>query len=124
MRGLVNLRRHTTKTATKLLVAMMAVSAFTLGTAATASADEAGFISSVRSLGYYAVDCPGCAQDAVDVGYRACAAFSRGEQAAVQAVIAAYNGAGQDYAEYNAHIFASYAAHQLCPEHDGKLGSL
>ncbi|BBY28135.1 hypothetical protein GCM10023114_58170 [Mycolicibacterium sediminis] len=60
----------------KLLIAAVTV-VVALGTAATASADEAGFVSSVDSLNYYALDCPGCAQDAVDVGYRACAAFSR-----------------------------------------------
>ncbi len=35
-----------------------------------------------------------------------------------------YNGPGQDFAEFNAHLFASYAAYELCPEHAGTLGSI
>ncbi|MEA2922774.1 MAG: hypothetical protein QOF07_2739 [Bradyrhizobium sp.] len=112
-------------TMTKLLMSVLAVFGIALGTAATASADEADFVSSVESLHYYAIDCAGCAQDALDVGYKACAGFDRGGQgAAVQAVLKAYNGPGQENSEYYATLFAQYAAHQLCPKHDGDIGPI
>jgi hypothetical protein len=109
----------------KLLISALAVLGIALGTAATASADEAGFISSIESLDHYATDCAGCAQDALSVGYKACAAFDRGgETAAVQAVLKAYNGPGQQNSDYYATLFAQYAAHQLCPAHDGEIGPI
>lgn len=110
---------------TKLLTILLAVVGLALGTAATASADEAGFVSAIDSLDYYAIDCPGCAQDAIDVGYRACAGFDRGgDNAAIQAVLDSYNGPGQSNAQYYATLFAQYAAYQLCPEHNGEIGPI
>jgi hypothetical protein len=74
------------------MLAALAATGIALGTAGTASADEAGFISSVASLGHYATTCLGSAQDALNVGYKACAGFDRdGSQAAVGAVLRAYN---------------------------------
>lgn len=90
-----------------------------------ASADEAGFLDSIASLDHYAIDCPGCAQDALDVGYRVCAAFDvGGESAAIGEVRRSYNGPGQTNAEYYATLFAQYAAHELCPQHDGEIGPI
>ncbi len=109
---------------TKLLTTVLAMAGLALATAGSAYADEAGFIRSIDSLDYYATECPGCSEDAVGVGYRACAALSRSKQAAVQAVMTAYNGPGQTSREYYATLFTQYAAHQLCPEHDGKIGPI
>lgn len=109
----------------KFFLALVIVLGLSLGTSATASADEATFIDSVASLGYYAIECPGCTQDAVDVGYRACAGFDRGgADTAVQAVLDSYNGPGQKNPEYYATLFAQYAAYQLCPEHNGEIGPI
>lgn len=109
----------------KLLATIVAVLSLALGTAATASADEAGFIDAIDSLDYYAIECPGCAQDAIDVGYRACAGFDRGgDNAAIRAVLDSYNGPGQRSPEYYATLFAQYAAYQLCPEHNGEIGPI
>lgn len=109
----------------KLFITVLAVLGLALGTAATASADESDFVSSIASLHHYAIDCPGCAQDALDVGYKACDAFDRGgSTAAVQAVLKAYNGPDQTNSEYYATLFAQYAAHQLCPKHDGEIGPI
>lgn len=110
---------------TKMLLAAFAIAGIALGTAATASADEADFIGAVSALDYYAIDCPGCAQDAVDVGYRACAGFDRGgSQAAVRAVLDSYNGPGQSHADYYASLFAQAAAYNLCPEHQNEIGQI
>jgi len=110
---------------TKLFASLLAVLGLALGTAGTASADEAGFIDAIDSLDYYAIECAGCAQDAIDVGYRACAGFDRsGKRAAIQAVLDSYNGPGQTNAEYYATLFAQYAAYQLCPEHNGEIGPI
>ena len=108
----------------RLLATLLALTGLALSTPATASADEAGFISSIDSLNHYAISCPRCAQDAVDVGYRACAGFDRGSQGAVQAVLNAYNGPGQRNQNYYATLFAQYAASELCPEHDGEIGPI
>jgi hypothetical protein len=60
------------------LITLLAVVGIALATAATvAAAAEQGFIESVDSLGYYAIDRAGCAQDTVDVGYRECGVRSR-----------------------------------------------
>jgi hypothetical protein len=113
------------KTMAKLVTSLVAVFAVALSAAATASADEAGFVSSVESLNHYATECAGCVNDALDVGYKACAAFDRGgPAAAIQAVLQAYNGPGQMNQEYYATLFAQYAAHQLCPQHDGEIGQI
>jgi hypothetical protein len=61
----------------------------------------------------------------VDVGYRACSAFGRcGKNAAVQTVLTAYNSDTSSSASYYATLFAQYAAHDLCPEHDGEIGPI
>jgi ABC-type sugar transport system substrate-binding protein len=110
---------------TRLMTIVLAVVGLALGTAATASADETGFVNAVDSLDYYAISCPGCAQDAIDVGYRACAGFDRGgDAAAIQAVLDSYNGPGQTHAEYYATLFAQYAANHLCTEHEGEIGPI
>jgi hypothetical protein len=112
-------------TMTKLLISVLAVFGIALGTAASASADEADFIDAITSLHYYAVDCAGCARDAVDVGHKVCSAFaSGGKSAAIQAVLTAYNGPGQENPEYYATLFAQYAAHDLCPNYDGQIGPI
>lgn len=109
----------------KLVTALVSVVAVALSTAATASADEAGFVSSIESLNHYATECAGCTKDALDVGYKACAAFDRrGPAAAIQAVLQAYNGPGQTNQKYYATLFAQYAAHQLCPQYDGQIGQI
>lgn len=103
---------------------MLAALVLALGTAATALADESGFISSV-SLDYYAIECPGCTQDALEVGYRVCAAFdNRGTAAAVAEVLRSYNGPGQSNQAYWATQFAGYPADQLCPKHSGEIGPI
>lgn len=110
---------------TKMLAVVFAVLGLMLGTAASASADEVDFVGAISALDYYAIDCPGCAQDAVDVGYRACAGFDRGgSQAAVQAVLDAYNGPGQSHADYYATLFAQAASYNLCPEHQDEIGQI
>ena len=58
------------------------------------------------------------------MGYRVCAAFDHGETAAIQAVRTAYNRDDSDSAEYYATLFAQYAARELCPQHDGKIGPI
>lgn len=110
---------------TKMLLAAFAVAGIALGTAAPASADEVDFIGAISALDYYAIDCSGCAQDAVDVGYWACAGFDRGgSPEAVRAVLDAYNGPGQRNLNYYATLFAQYAASELCPEHKGEIGPI
>lgn len=112
-------------TMAKLLTAILAVAGIGLATAGTASADEAGFIAAIDSLDHYAIECAGCAQDAVDVGYRACAAFNRGgDQAAIRAVLDSYNADTEGSRNYYATLFAQYAAYQLCPEHNGEIGPI
>jgi len=109
----------------KLFLAVLATFGVALGTAATASASEQSFISAVDSLDYYAIDCPGCAQDAVSVGYKACAGFAQGgSNAAVAAVLRAYNGPGQENAEYHATLFAQYAGQELCPQYGNEIGPI
>ncbi len=59
-----------------------------LAGAPVAAASEDAFIEAIDSLDYYAIDCAGCAQDALDVGYRVCAAFdAAGEKAAIAEVL-------------------------------------
>lgn len=112
-------------TKTKLLIGLLAATGIAFGTAPGASASEDAFIQAIGSLNYYAIECPGCAQDALNVGYRVCKAFdSGGQSAAVNAVLKAYNGPGQSNAEYHATLFATYAAHELCPQHDGEIAPI
>ncbi|GAA2809973.1 DUF732 domain-containing protein [Mycolicibacterium pallens] len=109
----------------KFVVAVLAATGIAFGTAPVASASEDAFIQAISSLNYYAINCPGCAQDALNVGYRVCKTFdSGGQSAAIQAVLKAYNGPGQSNAEYHATLFATYAAHELCPQHDGEIAPI
>ncbi|OBB05452.1 hypothetical protein A5731_02010 [Mycolicibacterium conceptionense] len=96
-----------------------------LAFAPAAVADEAGFLDGIRALDHYALDCPGCAQDAVDVGREACQAFDLGgDQAAIAAVRKAYNSDASESAEYYATLFAQSASFELCPEHRDEIGQI
>jgi Protein of unknown function (DUF732) len=96
-----------------------------LGTAGTASASEADFVDAIASLDHYAIECPGCAQDALDVGYRVCAAFGTGgETAAIQEVLNSYNADTSPNRNYYANLFAQYSAYELCPQHNGQIGPI
>lgn len=109
----------------KLLIVLLAVAGIALAGAPVASASEQAFIEAIDSLDHYAIGCSGCAQDALDVGYRACAAFDvGGDQAAIQEVLRSYNGPGQDNAHYYATLFAQYSAYELCPQHNGEIGQI
>ncbi|WP_197381231.1 DUF732 domain-containing protein [Mycolicibacterium mengxianglii] len=109
----------------KLFITLLAVAGISLGAAPAASASEQAFVDAIDSLDHYAIGCPGCAQDALEVGYRACAAFDQGgDTAAVQAVLTSYNGPGQSSPEYYATLFAQYAAYELCPQHNGQIGPI
>lgn len=109
----------------KLFFALAAVASIGLAGAPVASASEQALIEAIDSLDYCAIGCPGCAQDALDVGYRACAAFDTGgDQAAIQEVLRAYNGPGQSNPEYHATLFAQYSAYELCPQHNGEIGPI
>ncbi|WP_238997528.1 hypothetical protein [Mycolicibacterium sp. CBMA 361] len=93
---------------TKFLVPLLAVAGLAL--APVAQASESAFVSAVDSLGHFAIGCPGCASDALNVGYHACAAWDRGgKQAAIQAVRKFYNADSSDSADYYATLFAQYA---------------
>jgi hypothetical protein len=112
-------------TMTKLLITLLAGAGIALVGAPVASASEDAFIAAIDSLDYYAIDCAGCAQDALDVGYRVCAAFdAAGETAAIQEVLRSCNGPGQSNAEYHANLFAQYSAYELCPQHNGEIGPI
>jgi hypothetical protein len=63
---------------TKLTITLLASIGIALGSAGTASASQDDFVRAIDSLNHYAIDCPGCAQDALNVGYRVCAAFGTG----------------------------------------------
>ena len=109
-------------TMTTLLITLLAVAGIALAGAPVASAPEDAFIEAIDSLDYYAIDCPGCAQDALDVGYRVCAALDAGgKTAAIQEVLRSYNGPGQSNTEYHANLFVQYSAFELCPQHNGEL---
>lgn len=109
----------------KTLVAALAAVGIGLAAAPTASADEQGFIAAVDSLGHYATTAPGTADEAVVVGYRACAGFDNGgSAAAVRAVRQAYNGDTSESADYYATLFAQQAAYNLCPQHLGAIGPI
>lgn len=107
----------------KLLIPLVAVLSLVLAPAAQAS--EQDFVDAIASLDHYAIGCPGCAQDALSVGYRACSAFSNGgESAAIREVLRSYNSDTSSSREYYATLFAQYAAHELCPQHDGEIGPI
>jgi uncharacterized protein DUF732 len=109
----------------KYLITLLAAVGIGLACAPTASASEDAFIKAIDSLDYYAVDCPGCAQDALSVGYRVCKAFDAGGQsAAVEEVLRSYNGPGESNPEYHATLFAQYSAYELCPQHNGEIGPI
>lgn len=100
----------------------LAVAGASLVCAPAAAASEDAFLAAIDSLEYYAINCPGCAEDALGVGYRVCAAFgSGGESAAIAEVLKSYNGPGQTHPEYYATLFAQYSAYELCPQHNGKI---
>lgn len=110
---------------TKLLMVLSAIVTIGVVGAPVASADESGFIEAIDSLGHYALEAPGTIGDALDVGYRACAAFGQGgKQAAIQTVLDAYNADTSESADYYATLFAQYAAFNLCPAHDGEIGPI
>lgn len=115
-------KKSPTKTVAVLALACMS---FIVWKPSLAQASESGFVKAIDSIGYYATGCPGCAQDAISVGYRACAAWDQGgEMAAIRTVIKAYNGPGQPNAAYHATLFAQYAAQELCQKHRGEIGPI
>lgn len=76
------------------LVVMLA--GICLAGAPVAGASEDAFLGAIDSLDYYSIECPGCAQDALDVGYRVCQAFDTGgDSAAIAEVLRSYNGPNQ-----------------------------
>lgn len=100
----------------------LAVAGIGLAGAPVASASEDGFLKAIDSLDHYAIECPGCAEDALGVGRRVCAAFdSGGEAAAVQEVLDSYNADDSPKKNYYATLFAQYSAVELCPEHNGEI---
>lgn len=108
-------------TMTKLLITLVAGAGIALAGAPVAAASEDAFIKAIDSLDYYAIDCAGCAQDALDVGYRVCAAFdAAGEKAAITEVLRSYNGPGQSNAEYHATLFAHTPPMSCAPSTTGR----
>jgi hypothetical protein len=111
------------KSCTKTVVVLgLLCMSFIIWRPSLANASESGFVKAVDSLGHYAIGCPGCAQDAINVGYKACAAWDQGGQkAAIQTVLKSYN---TDGSEYYATLFAQYAGQELCPKHSGEIGPI
>ncbi|PRC48538.1 hypothetical protein C6A85_79335, partial [Mycobacterium sp. ITM-2017-0098] len=104
---------------------MVALAGFGLAVAPVAGASEDAFIAAIDSLDHYAIECPGCAQDALHVGYRVCQAFDAGgDSAAIAEVLRSYNGPDQTNPEYYATLFAQYSAYELCPQHNGEIGPI
>ena len=68
---------------TKPLISLLTVFGIALGTATTASADEAGFIEAVDSVGRYSTVYP---DETVEVGHRVCKAFDSGSGGKTAAV--------------------------------------
>lgn len=90
-----------------------------------ADAREDAVVKAIDSLDHSAIECPGCAQDALDVGYRVCATFeSGGDTAAVQEVLISYHGDNRLNRRYHATLFAQYSAYELCPQHNGESGQI
>jgi hypothetical protein len=110
----------------KLMPILLSVAAIGLAGAPVAQADEQGFVDAIASHGHYAVGPPEWINDdLVKLGYRVCEAFDRGgDTAAVQTVLTAYNGDTSESADYYATLFAQSAAYELCPEHNGEIGSI
>ncbi|MFL0158592.1 hypothetical protein [Mycobacteroides chelonae] len=92
-------------TSWELAVPILAFAGLSVVLAPQSSADEAGFIAAIESLDHYATTCAGCAQDAIN------------------AVKNAYNR-DDNSSEYYATLFAQYAAVQLCPQHQGRIGPI
>jgi len=106
----------------KAIVSLLAMSSTALASAGSAAASEQDFLDSIASLNHYAIECAGCADDALDVGYKVCRAFDAGgETAAVQAVLNSYNRDDSPNRDYYATLFAQYAAYELCPQHNGEI---
>ena len=109
----------------KTLMTAIAAAGLALVGTPVAGASEDAFVKAIASLHHYAIECPGCAQDALNVGYRVCAAFdSGGKTAAIQTVLNAYNRDTSPSREYYATLFAQYSAYELCPQHDGDIGPI
>lgn len=109
----------------RLIASGIAAAGIALLGAPTAAADEQDFITAIESLGHYATTAPGTAQEALAIGYRACAAFDRGgDAAAIQTVLDAYSGDTSQSRNYHATLFAQQAAYNLCPEHNGEIGQI
>ncbi|WP_094287979.1 DUF732 domain-containing protein [Mycobacterium lehmannii] len=109
----------------RLFGCLLAVLSISLVTAGPASASEDAFIEAIDSIDYYAVNCPECAEEALEVGYRVCDAFDAGggAQGAVAEVLRSYNGPGS-HPGYYAHLFAQYSAYELCPQHSDVIGQI
>jgi len=108
-----------------VFVLVFACISFIVWEPSRAQASESGFVKAVDSLNHYAIGCPGCAQDAISVGYRACAAWDEGgERAAIQTVMKAYNSDTSGSPEYYATLFVQYAGQELCPKHAGEIGPI
>ena len=71
----------------KLLAVLLALAGAGLAGMPVAAADESGFIEAIDAVGHYSTVYP---DETVQVGYRVCAAFDRGgDAAAVQEVLKA-----------------------------------
>lgn len=111
--------------ATRLIITALAGIGIAVAGAPVAAASEQAFVEAIDSLEYYATGCPGCDQDALEVGYRVCSAFDAGgSAAAIREVLNSYNGPGQNNPEYYAYLFAQYSAYELCPQHNGEIGPI
>lgn len=109
----------------RLMNVLLVVAGIGLATAPVAGASEDAFVMAIDSLDHYAIECPGCAQDALDVGYRVCQAFDAGgDTAAIQEVLTSYNSDDSPNPEYYATLFAQYSAYELCPQHNGEIGPI
>lgn len=107
---------------TKILITGLGAIGIGLLSAPVAAADEDGFIAAIESLDHYATV---YSQDTISVGYRVCGAFARGgDQAAIAEVLRSYNSDDSANRQYYATLFAQYAAHELCPQHDGEIGQI
>ncbi|GAB3227036.1 DUF732 domain-containing protein [Mycolicibacterium hippocampi] len=109
----------------KLLISTLAALGVALAGAPVAGASENAFVKAIDSLDHYAIECAGCAKDALDVGYRVCQAFDAGgDTAAIQEVLNSYNGDDSPNRHYYATLFAQYSAYELCPQHNGEIGTI
>ena len=110
---------------TKLIFTALATVALAIGTAGTASADEAGFIEAIDEVGHYSTIYP---QDTIAIGRQVCTIFDNGGRGpeAVAWVRQKYNGPGtQGSSEnYYATLFAQAASVELCPDHRDVIGQI